>query len=222
MEIIKRTGIFITIEGLDGSGKSTQAGYMKTYLESKGCDVVLTREPGGTYISEKIRDVILDKGNLGMEPMAEALLYAASRAQHVAEKIRPALLEGKIVICDRFTDSSIAYQGYGRGLGKCVSEINRYAMMGCEPDITFLMKLDPEAGRQRIDSNKFDRLEAEKLEFHKEVYRGYLELEKTYSERIIGFDATKSIEEIRHAIFRQLDRVLYLKNNCGINCKNNR
>lgn len=200
-------GLFITIEGSDGSGKSTQIALLKKYLEEKGKVVLTTREPGGTNIGEKIREIILDKNNIEMDSMTEALLYAASRAQHVAEKIVPALERGEIVICDRFIDSSIAYQGYGRNLGDCVRIINEYAVCGCMPDITFLMKMDPGIGKSRIKEEDADRLEREKLEFHQKVYAGYEEIEKIY-DRIVGIDATGTIEAISAQIRTHIDRVL--------------
>ncbi|MBO8433846.1 MAG: dTMP kinase, partial [Tyzzerella sp.] len=135
-------GLFITIEGTDGAGKSTQIELLKKYLEDRGKDVLVTREPGGTPISEKIRDIILDRENSEMSSITEALLYASSRAQHVSEKIKPALAEGKIVICDRFVDSSIAYQSVARGLStKLIEDINKYAVDGLTPDITLYLSL---------------------------------------------------------------------------------
>ena len=189
-------GLFITVEGPDGSGKSTQIRKINEFFEKRGYSTLNTREPGGTAIGEKIRDILLDRGNCEMDAMTEALLYAASRAQHVAELIKPALSEGKVVICDRFVDSSIAYQGYGRHLGDSIMNINEYAVAGCMPDITFLMKLDPSVGKKRISEEAADRLELEALQFHEEVYKGYLALEKKYPERIIGIDASRSIDEI--------------------------
>ncbi len=203
-----KKGIFISLEGPDGSGKSTQIRYIVEYLESRGYETVLTREPGGTSIGEKIRDVILDRENSEMDPMTETMLYAASRAQHVAQVIRPALEQGKVVICDRFVDSSIAYQGFGRDLGDCVAYINEYAIMGCVPDITFLMKLPPEEGIGRIGSGEKDRLESEKISFHQKVYEGYEYLVKTYPARIRGIDASGSIGEIRAEIEKQLEKLI--------------
>ena len=197
-------GMFITLEGSDGSGKTTQIELLKEYFEERGTDVVITREPGGTGISEKIRDIILDKDNTEMVPMTEALLYAASRAQHVAEKIKPALEQGRTVICDRFTDSSIAYQGFGRGLGDCVRIINEYAVGGIVPDITFLMKMDPKVGKDRISEDEQDRLEREKMDFHRKVYDGYIALEKKY-DRIVGIDASGSIEDIHREIVSYIE-----------------
>lgn len=168
---------------------------------------MLTREPGGTPISEKIREIILDKNNKEMDAMTEALLYASSRAQHVAEVIKPALEAGKIVICDRFIDSSIAYQGYGRGLGDCVRVINEYAVRGCMPDVTFLLEMDPKIGKERISADDQDRLEQEKLEFHKKVFDGYMEIEKKF-DRIIGIDAARSIEEISADIIKHIEMTM--------------
>ena len=139
-------GLFITFEGPDGSGKTTQIERLRAFISEKGYDAILTREPGGTAISEKIREIILDKNNMEMDYMTEALLYAASRAQHVAQVIEPALESGKTVICDRFMDSSLVYQGSGRKLGDCVRVINEYAVRGCFRDSTFLLQVDPEVG----------------------------------------------------------------------------
>ena len=203
-----KKGLFITMEGPDGSGKSTQIEEIKCFFEQRGDSVVLTREPGGTSIGEKIRTILLDRENKEMDPMTEAMLYAATRAQHVAQVIRPALKEGKHVICDRFLDSSIAYQGYGRGLGDCVSIINAYAVQDCMPDLTFLMKLKPEIGRKRIGENRQDRIEMETLDFHNQVFAGYEELELQFPERIVGIDASREVEEIREEILYQIERRL--------------
>ncbi len=202
-----KNGLFISIEGPDGSGKSTQIEVLRKYFEKQGIDVLLTREPGGTPISEKIREIILDKNNMEMDDMTEALLYAASRAQHVAEVIKPALAAGKIVICDRFIDSSIAYQGYGRELGDCVRVINEYAVRGCMPDMTFLMKMDPKVGKERISESEQDRLEQEKLDFHRRVFDGYIEMEERF-DRIIGIDAERSIDEISADIISHIERII--------------
>ena len=184
-------GIFITFEGPDGSGKTTQIRLLREYCLAKGYDVVLTREPGGTPISEAIRALLLDPAHKEMDGVTEALLYAASRAQHVAEKIRPALEKGCVVLCDRFMDSSIAYQGYARGLGDDVRVINEFAVQGTQPDITFLMDLD--------------RLEQEDLSFHNAVYEGYMQLKEIYRSRFVTVDASRSIEEIAEEIRRRFD-----------------
>lgn len=202
-----KQGLFITMEGPDGSGKSTQIEAIRKFFESNGEKVIITREPGGTQISEKIRNLLLDRENSEMDPVAEALLYAASRAQLVAQVIAPALEAGTHVICDRFVDSSIAYQGYGRELGDSVAIINAYAVRNCMPDITFLMKLNPEVGKSRIDSAELDRMEMEKLEFHNRVFEGYEVLEAEFPDRIVGIDATRGIEEISEEILMHVERL---------------
>ncbi|WP_425755409.1 dTMP kinase [Ihubacter sp. rT4E-8] len=209
-------GLFITMEGPDGSGKSTQIAYLKEYFDMRGIDTIFTREPGGTPIGEKIRDIILDKANGEMCDMAEALLYAASRSQHVHQLIKPALSEGKIVICDRFIDSSIAYQGYGRQLGDAVRVINELAIEGCMPDITFLMELSPEIGKSRIKLEYQDRLELEKLEFHNRVFDGYQEIAQIYPERFVCVNAGRPKEVVRDEIYHHIDRLLQ---NRGASCR---
>ncbi len=203
-----KKGIFISVEGSDGSGKSTQIENIKKFFKDKGIDIVFTREPGGTQIGEILRNLVLDKNLKEMDDMTEALVYAAARAQHVAQVIKPALNEGKIVICDRFVDSSIAYQGYGRGLGESVKIINDFAIAGCMPDVTFLMKMDPRIGRRRIKADQQDRIELEKDDFHIKTFEGYLELERQYPDRIVGIDASRTIEEIKIDIYNKLEDVL--------------
>ena len=201
-------GFFITFEGGDGSGKSTQISILKESLIKKGYDVILTREPGGTDISEKIRELILDPENGEMEDITEAYLYAAARAQLVRQLIKPALEEGKVVICDRFVDSSIAYQGFGRGLGDAVGVINTYAVDDCMPDLTILLKLDPERGSSRIAGREHDRIEQASDDFHRKVYEGYLKLEEKYPDRILGVDASGTIQEIADEISHRLDEIM--------------
>ncbi len=203
-------GLFISVEGPDGSGKSTQVENIKKFFEDRGMEVVLSREPGGTVIGERIRSIILDKDLKEMDPMTEAMLYAASRAQHVAQVIAPAIEEGKVVVCDRFVDSSLAYQGFGRGLGDAVAVINSYAVKGNMPDLTFLMKIDPETGIHRIERSRAeqDRLEQEKMAFHRRVYEGFLELEKEHPDRIVGIDASLPMDRIRDLIFAKLEELL--------------
>lgn len=203
-----KKGIFISVEGSDGSGKSTQIENIKKFFKDKGIDIVFTREPGGTQIGEILRNLVLDKNLKEMDDMTEALVYAAARAQHVAQVIKPALNEGKIVICDRFVDSSIAYQGYGRGLGESVKIINDFAIAGCMPDVTFLMKMDPRIGRRRIKADQQDRIELEKDDFHIKTFEGYLELERQYPDRIVGIEASRTIEEIKIDIYNKLEDVL--------------
>jgi len=206
-------GLFITMEGPDGSGKTTQIIELKDFFEKQGYDVVVTREPGGTKISEEVRNIILDKDHTEMDNVTEALLYAASRAQHVAEVIKPAIDSGKIVICDRFVDSSIVYQGIGRELGiELVEQINRAAVRDYMPDITFLFKLSPEIGiKRKIDQGEQDRLEREKLDFHERVFKGYLMLEQRYPNRIKGIDAHRSIQEIHKIITQHVRELLFKK-----------
>lgn len=194
-------GLFISFEGADGCGKSTQAKLFAEYLKQKGYEVVLTREPGGTPISEKIRNIILDPQCKEEDPKTEMLLFAASRAQHVAELIRPSVNAGKIVICDRFVDSSIAYQGYARGLGEQVEIVNSYAVDGCMPDITFFFDISPEDARKRnAKTDKADRLELEKNEFYQKVYEGFVKLSEKYKDRYVVIDASGSIEEIQNRL----------------------
>lgn len=205
---MSKRGLFITFEGPDGSGKTTQIHLLKEWLEAKGYQCVLSREPGGTIISEKIREIILDKEHKEMDSRAEALLYAAARAQHVAQVIEPALAAGTMVICDRFTDSSMAYQAYGRGLGDGVAVINQFATNGVGPDVTFLMRLAPSVGKNRIQGREYDRMELEKLDFHERVYEGYKLLEKDNPDRIIGIDASGTIEAIHEVIVTRMEELL--------------
>lgn len=205
-------GYFITIEGTDGAGKTTQIQLLTQYLKESGYTVVVTREPGGTPCSEKIRELLLDTKNSGLCDMAEVLLYAAARAQHVREKIVPAIEQGSIVICDRFLDSSIAYQGYGRGLGiEMVETINEYATGGMKPHKTFYLELAPEKGitrKQKEAGHCLDRMEQQTMTFHKRVYEGYRQLCIKYPDRIKKIDASKSIEEIQKQIREEIKILL--------------
>ena len=203
-------GYFISVEGGDGSGKSTQIKKIETYQQENGLDYILTREPGGTPVAEKIRELILDPANKALTGRAEMLLYAASRAQHVEEKILPALAEGKVVLSDRFTDSSIAYQAYGRGLGDMVAEVNRIATGGKEPDLTIFLNITPAAGMARKnnqDGHVLDRLELEKAAFHETVYEGYLALARESGGRIADIDADRPAEEVFADIKKRLDQL---------------
>lgn len=197
---------FITFEGGEGSGKSTVMKDVATRLEKEGYKLVLTREPGGTPIAEEIRNVILDKDNTKMDPRTEALLYAASRRQHLVEKIWPALERGEIVLCDRYLDSSLAYQGGARGLGVDeVLSINMFATEGEYPDLTLLFDLEPEEGLKRIEKNKgreVNRLDLEKLEFHKKVRDNFHALAKKYSTRYVVIDASKSLNEVEDEVYK--------------------
>ncbi|MDD5922181.1 MAG: dTMP kinase [Eubacteriales bacterium] len=201
-------GFFITFEGMDGAGKTTQSRYLRDYLERKGYTVVFTREPGGTPIGEQIRDILLDPSNAGMSEITEALLYAAARAEHVRELILPSLQKGFIVISDRFLDSSIAYQGYGRNLGNLVTEWNEAAVQNVSPDVTFYLDLSPEEGISRVEARtdgKPDRMEQEEASFKKRVYQGFQSLAKENSGRIVRIDGSMKPEEIRDLIFAAVD-----------------
>ena len=195
--------MFITLEGPEGSGKTTAVEAAVKALQEKGYEIVRTREPGGTPIAEQIRNVILDKANTSMDPRTEALLYAASRRQHLVEKVWPALKEGKIVICDRYLDSSLAYQGGARGLGVDeVLNVNLFATENTWPDLTLLFDIKPEVGLARIASNasrEVNRLDLEKLEFHNKVRDTFLALAKKYPDRYVIIDASQSREEVAKA-----------------------
>ena len=195
--------MFITLEGPEGSGKTTAVEAAVKALEEKGYQIVRTREPGGTPIAEQIRNVILDKNNTAMDQRTEALLYAASRRQHLVEKVWPALKEGKIVICDRYLDSSLAYQGGARGLGvDNILNVNLFATENTFPDLTLLFDITPEEGLKRISANasrEVNRLDLEKLEFHHKVRDTFLALAKRYPERFVIIDASKSRDEVAKA-----------------------
>jgi len=196
--------MFITFEGGEGSGKTSLIQNIYTAL-SQTRQVVKTREPGGSLVAEAIRDVVLNPKYEGIKPHTEALLYAASRAQHLDEVIIPALKNGDIVLCDRFLDSSLAYQAYARNLGfDFVLDINQYALKTM-PDITFYIDLDPKEGLNRIAlRQKFDRLDQENLVFHQKVRQGYLKLIDMYQDRIIKIDGTKSLEEITDFVLKKI------------------
>ncbi|MBQ9272409.1 MAG: dTMP kinase [Mogibacterium sp.] len=199
-------GLFITLEGGDGAGKSTQIRNIEAFFKGRGFTVTHTREPGGPPISEKLRDILLDTQNTEMDPVTEMLIYAASRAQHVRETVIPALERGEIVICDRYVDSSIAYQGFGRNLGSMVEEVNRYATGGLMPDITVWLDIDPETGKARASGDKGpDRLDLESSDFHSRVREGYAHIAESEPDRFKRIDATGSVEEIRDKIYDCLE-----------------
>ncbi|MFW6298459.1 MAG: dTMP kinase [Bacillota bacterium] len=202
---------FITFEGPEGSGKTSILRAVEKRLHEQGLDVVSTREPGGIRISELIRNVILDVDNKEMDARTEALLYAASRRQHIVEKIWPALEAGKIVLCDRFIDSSLAYQGAGRKLGiDNIYTLNRFAIEDTMPDLTFFIDVPPNVGLARVFDNarKIDRLDLESIQFHTEVYKGYKELIEKFPKRIKVIDGNRKIEAVVDDVMAILDEVL--------------
>lgn len=182
-----KLGKFITVEGCEGVGKSTQIRFLKEYCEKYGIDAVFTREPGGTDIAEKIRGVILDADNKGMDPLTELFLYAAARRQHTRELIIPALKAGKTVFCDRYNDSTLSYQGYARGLDKnMISVLNGWASDGAKIDLTVFIDVDPSEGfRRKGGADENDRLEREGMEFHEKVYRGFKDIAEKEKGRVV-------------------------------------
>ncbi|MBU3214830.1 dTMP kinase [Clostridium estertheticum] len=201
-------GRMIVLEGPDGSGKTTQIELLEKHLQESGYEVVRVREPGGTEISEKIREIILDNDNCKMSYMCEALLYAASRAQLVSEVIKPALSDGKIVICDRFVYSSMVYQGIGRGLGMDrIKGINEVALDGLKPDLTFMITIPYEEGLNRKKKQgSLDRLENSGNEFHKKVFEGYMDICIKY-DKIEVLDGNRSVEEIQKDIINTIKTI---------------
>ena len=193
-----KKGFFITFEGVEGCGKTTQIRRLHQHLVQLGRDVVVTREPGGTPVAEAIRSILLDCAHAGMRPMTELLLYAAARAQHVAEVIAPALEAGKTVLCDRFADSTTAYQGAGRGVEpETVALVHRLATSGVWPDITIVLDVPPEIGLARANSSCGpDRIEQESIEFHRRVREGFLELARQDPARVIVIDGTGAEDEV--------------------------
>jgi dTMP kinase len=196
----RKTGCFITVEGADGSGKSTVLALIHEHLQRQGWDVMVTREPGGIEIAEKIRTIILDPEHVRMDKRTEALLYAAARSQHFAEKVLPALEAGRIVLCDRFIDSSLAYQGHARGLGiDEVYSINRFAVGDCLPDLTLYFDVRPEVGLARINANKgreINRLDLEDLRFHERVQEGYRLVMERFPDRFVVIDAEQPLQQV--------------------------
>lgn len=202
-----KQGLLIALEGPDGCGKTTQIQLLDNYFKIKGFDVIKTREPGGTAISEKIRNIILDNNNNEMSDMCEALLYAASRAQLTDEVIKPALNSGKMVICDRFVYSSMVYQGIGRELGMdAIKSINEAALRGLEADIVFMITIPYEQGLERKrNQRELDRLENVGDNFHKKVFEGYSKICEIY-DKIIVIDGNRSIEEIHREIITHIEQ----------------
>ncbi|KGR89167.1 thymidylate kinase [Ureibacillus massiliensis 4400831 = CIP 108448 = CCUG 49529] len=207
-----KRNLFITFEGPEGAGKSTVLQQIVKRMQEEKIEVLATREPGGIEIAEKIREVILNPAHTAMNERAEALLYAAARSQHFYEKVLPALQKGKLVLCDRFIDSSLAYQGYARGIGiDEVLAINEFAIGKRLPDITILFDIEPEVGLARIQkhsSREVNRLDVESLAFHNKVREGYQEVIKRYPERIKVVNADQSLEQVVEEVWNILTKVL--------------
>ena len=209
--------MLITLEGIEGSGKTTQIDYIAAYLQKSGLDYIITKEPGGTRLGEKIRSILLDPGNMNIHPMTELLLYAADRVQHIRELISPMIETGKIVICDRFCDSTTVYQGFTRGIDvSLIQQLNRLVLEGLVPDITFVLDLDPEIGLKRAwkqikDGSRSEaetRFENEKLQFHESVRNGYLELARQEPDRFVVVDASRDPLKVSEQMLEYLEKYL--------------
>ncbi|MCD6586507.1 MAG: dTMP kinase [Desulfobacteraceae bacterium] len=209
--------MLITLEGIEGSGKTTQIDYIASYFQKFGLDYIITKEPGGTVIGEKIRSILLDPGNINIHPMTELLLYAADRVQHIKELINPMIESGKIVICDRFYDSTTVYQGFTRGIDiSLIQQLNRLVLEGLAPDMTFILDLNPEIGLKRAwkqinDGSRSEsetRFENEKLQFHESVRNGYLALARQEPDRFVVVDASMDPVKVGEKILEHLGRCL--------------
>jgi len=204
--------LIISIEGGEGAGKSSVIDTISRFLSEKQISHIVTREPGGVRISEKIRDIILNKEHLEMDAKTEALLFAAARRQHLIEKVLPAVQTGKCVVFDRFVDSSLVYQGYVRGLGiEAVRGINEFAIEGFYPDLTLFLDVTPEVGLDRINQNpdrEINKLDLEGIHFHMKVREGYYEIMKQYPERIVRIDADKALEDVLLAVIKEIEQRL--------------
>ena len=207
-------GKLITFEGIDGSGKTTQINMLNNYLSTKGYDVVLTREPGGTPLGDIIREVLLNPENKGMSAKAETMLFLASRAELVAKVIAPALKKGKVVVCDRFYDSTIVYQGIARSLGiEKILDMSLWATSGIKPDLTFLLSVNIDASESRmiLGTKVRDRIENEEKDFKQKIQEGYLEIAKKNKNRFVVIDGDKDIESIFVVVKKYVNKLLNLK-----------
>ncbi|GEK59765.1 dTMP kinase [Marinococcus halophilus] len=209
-------GNFITLEGGEGSGKTTVITALEKWLQENGFKVVKTREPGGIPIAEKIRSLVLEPEYSEMDARTEALLYAAARRQHLVERVFPALAEGAVVLCDRFVDSSLAYQGAARGLGMdAVAAVNEFAIEGCMPDLTLMLDVDPEEGIariQRAEEREWNRLDNEAARFHSKVHEAYMTLAEKYPSRIKRIDAEQPLEKVFQDCREKVQNYLNAKN----------
>lgn len=212
----RKRGLFITFEGLDGSGKSTQVAHLRRYFEKNHIRMILTHEPGGTKLGNKIRSLLLNPSNTEIASKTEVLLYAAARAQHVEQIIEPALEAGMTVVCDRFIDSSMAYQGYGRGLLEETIAVNKDIIKEVIPDITFYLRMDPHEVYQRIASRKPDRMEEQGLEFYKKVAEGYENEAKLHKDRICIIDAKLTENQIKEKIRFKVQKLMKSRGFYGI------
>ena len=202
-----KKGLFITLEGADGCGKTTQLNLLKEYLTSRGYEIVVTREPGGKGLGEKLREILLNYDG-EVSDRCEAFLYLADRAQNIDTIIKPAINSGKIVLCDRHTDSSVAYQGYGREQNiDNINMLNELAVNGVHPDLTIVFDIDTETSMERVGAEK-DRLESAGIEFHKRVRNGYLEIAKKNTQRIKVVDASQTIEDVQRDVIKIVEEVL--------------
>ena len=213
MPKLGRPGLFVTFEGVEGSGKSTQVRALEAHLEKRGIPTVVSREPGGTPLGEELRGILLDPSQRGMLALTELFLYLASRSEHVSQVVRPALERGAVVVADRYTDASVAYQGGGRGLGwEVVEPLNRLATGGVKPDITFLLDLEPEDGLARFSGANgrpvLDRIESEALEFHRRVRAAYIDASRREPARFVVLDAGRDPGEITRLVVQRVDDLL--------------
>ena len=210
------TGKFITFEGIDGSGKTTQINRLEEKLSQKGISTLILREPGGTKLSEKIRGILLDRENINLSPSAESLLFVAARTQLMAEKIKPSLERNQFVICDRYTDSTVAYQGYGRGLNvEYLEELNKFATDSIQPDITIILDVDPEKAAIRMASDVPDRLESTGTHFFLRVREGYYEIARRYPQRCVIIDGSQSESEVFELVLKEVNNKLLKEMPCS-------
>ena len=209
------TGKFITFEGIDGSGKTTQINLLEEKLSQQGISTLILREPGGTKLSEIIREILLDRENINLSPSAESLLFVAARTQLMAEKIKPSLEQNQFVICDRYADSTVAYQGYGRGLNvKYLEELNKFATDSIQPDITIILDVDPEKAAIRMASDVPDRLESTGINFFLKVRKGYYEIARRYPQRCVIIDGSRTESEVFELVLKEVDKKILKEMPC--------
>ena len=210
------TGKFITFEGIDGSGKSTQINLLEQKLIEKDISYVILREPGGTKLSEKIRGILLDRKNMHLSSTTESLLFVAARAQLIAERIKPALERDQFVICDRFADSTVAYQGYGRGLNvEYLQELNSFGTDEISPHLTIILDIDPEKAVLRMRSDVPDRMESTGIDFFRRVREGYYEIARRYPQRCLIIDGAQSESEVFESIIKEVNNKLLREMECS-------